>query len=328
MKRILIAIMFFNLFNIGLAAQDTPVPRGQAKPQKEEIVMPPAWDSSRVFAQRDTCTLSMDLYMPKDSAAEHPCVVYVYGGGFVDNNQRSGSTTAFCRRMAGEGYVTAAIDYRKGLKGVKSSSPLAMADAMDVAVDLAVEDLFAAVRYLLDNAAQLGIDTSRMVLIGSSAGAITVLQSDYELSNRSTVTSGIPADFRFAGVVSLSGAIYSHEGKCDWRVHSPAPTMFLHGTSDGLVTYKQIRFFRMGFFGTKPLVERFRKFGYPFLCLRFDGRYHEVASFQQICFGQICWFLDKFVDQKKNWQIDATVSDPDKDIAEPWTYGFDDLYKK
>lgn len=45
----------------------------------------------------------------------------------------------------------------------------------------------------------------RIFLLGSSAGAITVLQADYMLANRTGHALQMPADFRFAGVVSFSG---------------------------------------------------------------------------------------------------------------------------
>ena len=140
--------------------------------------------------------------------------------------------------------------------------------------------------------------------------------------------TGLPEGFRFAGVISYSGAVFSRKGKCEWTVQPPAPTLFLHGTSDELVTYDKIKFFNMGFFGTNSLVERFEKFDYPYMCLRFDSRYHEVAAFMLTCFDQAQWFIDKYVFQKKNWQIDATVSDPEMDIAKPWTFTAKDIYGK
>ena len=160
------------------------------------------------------------------------------------------------------------------------------------------------------------------------AFALIFLQADYELGNRSSLASAMPEGFRFAGVVSFSGAIFSRKGKCEWTVQPPAPTLFLHGTSDELVTYKQIRFFKLGFFGTDPLVERFEKFDYPYMCLRFDSRFHEVASFMNTCYDQTLWFINKFVFEKKNWQIDASVSDPEMDIAKPWSFTAKDLYGK
>ena len=64
------------------------------------------------------------------------------------------------------------------------------------------------------------------------------------------------------------------------------------------------------------------------MCIRFEDRYHEVASFMNKFFDQTLGFIDRYVFQKKNWQIDVTVTDPDMDIAKPWAFGIDDIYGK
>lgn len=332
MKRIFL-ILTILLVAVASRAQDadsTLVAPDRVEPQNDSVALPPVptWDMETTFAVRDTCTLSMDIYFPKDDLEKHPCVLFVYGGGFVQNNLRAKSNRIFCRQMADAGYVTCAVDYRLGLKGVKASSPLAMVDNMDIAVHMATEDLFSAVKYVLDYADELAVDTSKIIIIGSSAGAITVLQADYELCNRTPLTAEMPEDFRFAGVVSLSGAVFSREGKCDYRVHDPAPTMFLHGTKDRLVTYKQIRFFRLGFFGTDKMVDRFEHFDYPYFCLRFNGRAHEVATFASVCYDQILWFIDRYVNQGKKWQVDASLSELELDPKSVWDFDVKALYGK
>ena len=202
-----------------------------------------------------------------------------------------------------------------------------MADNLDRAIQLSTEDLFSAVEYLITYADELCIDPSQIILAGSSAGAITVLQADYELGNRTQLAAAMPADFRFAGVISFSGAIFSRKGKCKWTVQPPAPTLFLHGTSDELVTYNKIQVFNLGFFGTNQLVERFEKFDYPYMCIRFENRYHEVAAFMNGFFNQTVGFIEQFVFNKKNWQVDVTFTDPDFDLAKPWAFTPKDLYK-
>ena len=331
MKRILISL-FLLLGGLYLVSaqdgdvQQAPQPSADDMLAVEEPVKP-LWDMEAAFAARDTCTLSMDIYFPKDDAESHPCVVFVYGGGFVMNNQREQGVQKYCRRLADAGYVTVATDYRLGLKGVKNNSLLTMADNLDKAIQASTEDLFSAVEHLIKYADEYCIDPSQIILIGSSAGAITVLQADYELGNRTALAAAMPEGFRFAGVVSFSGAIFSRKGKCVWSVQPPAPTLFFHGTSDELVTYNKIQVFSMGFFGTNALVERFEKFDYPYMCIRFDNRYHEVAAFMNTCFDQTQGFIEQFIREKKNWQVDITVTDPDFDIAKPWAFTAKDIYK-
>ncbi|MBP5505333.1 MAG: alpha/beta hydrolase [Bacteroidales bacterium] len=329
MKRILIAIMLIAGLSMTAAAQEgAPEVKTKGKMKIADTVYKTkvlVYESQ--FAVRDTCTLSMDIYKPDDNRTGRPCVVFVYGGGFVTNNQRVESVISFCNDMAAEGFVTVATDYRLGLKGLDNSGTK-MISNMDNALKMSTEDLFSAVEYLIAHADELGIDPAQIILIGSSAGAITVLQADYELGNGGPLAAAMPEGFRFAGVVSLAGAIFSHDGKCKWRVQPPAPTLFLHGTSDKLVTYDQIKFFKLGFFGTKQLVKRFEKFGYPYMCIRFTDRFHEVAAFQNLCFEEINWFIKKYVFEKRNWKIDATITDPDFDLAEPWNFSTKDVYGK
>ena len=320
--------MLFAGFFSALAQDADLTPFGKAKPEVEEFVAPPAWDMEVAFAARDTCELSMDLYFPKDDRETHPCAVFVYGGGFVQNNQREEGVVKYCRRLADAGYVTAAIDYRLGLKGVKSNSVLKLAKNLDKALAASTEDLFSAVKYLMDNAPELCIDPSQIIIIGSSAGAMTVLQADYELGNRTALAAQMPEGFRFAAVVSFSGAIFSHKGKPQWKVQSPAPTLFFHGTSDELVTYDKIQVLNLGLFGTNSLVKRFEKFEYPYMCIRFGNRFHEVAAFMNTCFDQTLGFIEQYVVQKKNWRVDISVTDPSMDIAQPWTFTTKDIYGK
>lgn len=268
-------------------------------------------DYSIPFADRDTGALVMDVFLPEVQAEKYPCIIYVYGGGFSQNNLRSNFGRRLCRSFAEAGYVTLAVDYRLGLSDVRFKNVAQMVKPLEKAVKMAAEDLFSAVGYVLEHAGEMKIDTSKIIISGSSAGAVTVLQADYELCNRTSLAAEMPEDFRFAGVISYSGAVFSREGRCDYKVHDPAPTFFLHGTSDKLVTYGKIQIFRTGFFGSDALVRRFDKFGWPYLFARFDGYSHEVAAFNQRLFDETLWFIDKYVNQGSRWQIDLTCGNLD-----------------
>ena len=277
-----------------------------------------AWDSSHVFAVRDTLTLSLDFYFPghwQQSDTLRPCMIFVYGGGFVENNQRSGFYTKFCRAMADNGYVTVASDYRLGLKDFHGGSLLKMMEPVHSSITMATEDLFAALEYIIRNASTLKVDTEKIVLCGSSAGAIAVLQANYELSNRTPMTAGIPEDFRLAGVISFSGGVLSYKGECKYTVHDPAPTFFLHGDADRLVPYNKIQIFRRGMFGSKPLAAGFKEAGYPYCFATFTDHSHEVASFQDQEFDKVIWFLDNYVMKGAKWQIDMEITDMDHEIG-------------
>ncbi len=270
---------------------------------------------------------NFDTYSPKDGNQTHPCIIYIYGGGFSDNNQREEKVVEFCKTMADHGFVTLAIDYRLGMKDVKAKGVLSMIKPVRNSIKIATEDLFSSVDYVLNHSEELKVDTSKIILVGSSAGAITALQSDYALCNRQDVTAAIPDDFRFAGIISFSGGIYSREGKCDYRVHAPAPTLFFHGTSDRLVPYKKIVFFRQGMFGSNEIVKRFEKFGYPYCIYRCEGLGHEVAGSFNSHVDVVLWFIDNMVFNGKKLQIDLLYDDMDYNREKISSMKPQELYK-
>lgn len=165
-------------------------------------------------------------------------------------------------------------------------------------------------------------------MVGSSAGAITSLQTDYVLCNGFLNSNILPEDFRLAGVVSYAGAIYSTEGKVKYSNHAPAPTMLFHGTADQLVTYKQLSLFKIGFFGTDALVKRFEKFGYPYYAKRFEGYGHSIAAAGPVTVDDLLWFCRHYVYNKEQWQYDGLIRNlnlanmPANDLYKP-----SDLYK-
>lgn len=264
--------------------------------------------SSYEFAQRDTCSLWMDVYQPSQSVRKDVCVMYVFGGGFVGGSRTKEDNVRFFNDMVARGYTVVAIDYRLGLKGVKKVGALNPKPGFE-AVRMATEDLVSATEYVLKNCEALNIDPRKIVLMGSSAGAITVLQADYELANRTQIVSRLPAEFRYAGVVSLAGAIFSTKGRPRYA-SAPAPTLMYHGTKDKIVVYNKIQLFNMGMFGSKSLVKIFDKNDYPYMFVRYDGAKHEVAVFPRFYVpDQICDFIDMAASGQYTNELDITIRD-------------------
>jgi acetyl esterase/lipase len=184
---------------------------------------------------------------------------------------------------------------------------------------MAVSDLYSATNYLLQNAETLNIDTSRIIISGSSAGAITVLQADYEACDHKPSADVLPEKFRYAGVISFAGGIFSTEGVPSYT-QAPAPTLFFHGSADKLVPYDKTRFFRIGMFGSKSLAKRFREKGYPYLFYSMEGLGHEVAGFPMKEFlPEIEQFIVDFVINRKQWLVDIRFKDklrrPEKTVT-------------
>ena len=279
------------------------------------------------YAERDTLQLYLDFYTPKQVHDSTICMVYVFGGGFIGGHRDGEFEKAYFKQLVDEGFQVAAIDYRLGLKGAKNLS-IFNSDPLKDAVNMAAEDAISAIAYLLEHAKELKVNKDYIVMIGSSAGAITSLQVDYALCNGFLNYDILPEDFRLAGVVSYAGAIFSKEGKVKYSNHAPAPTMFYHGTSDKLVPYKKISFFNTGFFGSDALVERFEKFGYPFFARRFEGYGHSVAAGGPLTVDDLVWFCRHYVLNKERIQVDGTYQNLDPKTMPAFDlYTPGDLYK-
>lgn len=277
-----------------------------------QIISP---DGTYLFAERDTCSLFMDVYEPAKGSKtsidgiSRPTIIFMFGGGFVGGTRDDPDYHKWFRQMTDEGYRIISIDYRLGLKG-STKVGVAQVNVLDKAIHMAVEDLFSATSYIIDNAEQLSVDPDNIVISGSSAGAISVMQAEYEICNRTSWASVLPQDFNYAGVMSFSGAILSRKGKVKYESR-PAPTLMLHGTSDELVPYRQIKVFNLGFFGGGKLVERFKKFGLDYNMYHFMGYGHEVAVSMETTMDIQREFLEKNVMQKKKRIVEAWISDPD-----------------
>lgn len=298
MKRILITALLILIGDLTAPAADKISP-----------------DGTYLFTERDTCELFLDVYNPVKGSKtcidgkEKPTVIFMFGGGFIRGTRDDESYNGWFRTMTENGYRVISIDYRLGLKG-SDKVGIAQVNVLDKAIHMAVEDLFSATSFIVDNAEQLGVDPSNIVISGSSAGAITVMQAEYEICNRTRWTNGLPEGFRYAGVMSFSGAILSREGKVDYK-DNPCPTLMLHGTADKLVPYKQIAFFNLGFFGGGKLVKRFEKFGYNYNMYHFIDYGHEIAASMNTTTDLQFRFLETNVMQGKERIVEAWISDPD-----------------
>lgn len=272
-------------------------------------------DGTYLYETRDTCSLFMDVYDPAEGSEttfmgkQKPAIVFMFGGGFIRGTRDDQSYNSWFRMLTDNGYRVVSIDYRLGLKG-SDKVGIAQVNVLDKAIHMAVEDLFSATAFMIENADQLGIDPDNIVISGSSAGAISVMQAEYEISNRTQWASVLPEGFNYAGVMSFSGAILSREGKVDWKT-APCPTLMLHGTADKLVPYRQIAFFNLGFFGGGKLVKRFQKYGLDYNMYHFVDYGHEIAGSMYSTLDLQLKFLECNVIQGKKRIIEAWISDPD-----------------
>ncbi|MBP3287635.1 MAG: hypothetical protein J6L79_00190, partial [Muribaculaceae bacterium] len=89
------------------------------------------------------------------------------------------------------------------------------------------------------------------------------------------------------------------------------PTLMLHGTADKVVPYKQIKLFKLGFFGGGKLIERFQKFGYNYNMYHYIDNGHEVAGAMDRTVDLQTAFIENNIMLGQNRTIEAWISDPD-----------------
>ena len=212
------------------------------------------------YATHDGQELLLDRYMLDEACEEsRPCMIFAFGGGFVQGARDTDFYQGYFERLANEGIVVVSIDYRLGLKTLPADGGIvAMIGAFDNAVTIAVEDIYAATNYVCDNAQEWGVDTWMIMLSGTSVGAISVVQAEWMRCNGDERAAVLPDGFRYAGIVSCAGAIFSIDGRPRFD-SMPAPMMLFHGTSDSNVPYDHASMFGVGFYGSAYIVKQLDK---------------------------------------------------------------------
>ena len=269
-------------------------------------------DGSYMFTKRDTCDLFLDVYDPAgDSLSlqrqKKPTILFVFGGGFVGGERSHPYYQPWFRRLNADGYRVVTIDYRLGLKGVENVGIRSIPEIYN-AVEIGVEDLYSATAFLCNNADALGVDPGNIVICGSSAGAIICMQADWHLCNDDPICASLPEGFRYKGVISFAGAVFSRQGKPSYK-KKPAPTLFFHGTADKIVRYNRIWFFKNRFGGASYMAKIFRKNSYPYRIYRFKDAGHEIASAFMPCYGWMQSFLEDCIMKGEEAQLDTIVTE-------------------
>lgn len=185
------------------------------------------------YYENDTTKLKMDLFLPDTSAFEElPVFIFVHGGGFSVGDRASGHK--ICTYLADRGFAAASITYELYMKGKNFSCGGILSEKIK-AIQFAVNDLWLATGYLLENAEEYHLDKSKLFIGGSSAGAETALHAlywNYDLMN--WYPKSLPDQFAYAGLVVGGGAIMDLNLINE---NNLVPTMLVHGSCDRLVPY-------------------------------------------------------------------------------------------
>lgn len=186
------------------------------------------------YFKDDTLSLDLDLYLPeKKSNDKLPLVIYVHGGGFSGGERKSGE--AFCNYLAKNGFAAATISYTLYAKGRDYGCNGKLPEKIK-AFQYAANDVWLATNFFLKNASKYNLNTEKIFVSGSSAGAEAVLHAafwDFNTMNLYDKMS-LPKNFKYAGLISGAGALMDVNLINEKNI---IPMFFFHGSKDTVVPY-------------------------------------------------------------------------------------------
>lgn len=248
------------------------------------------WDNQNV-------SLALDVYRPAgDSLTNRPLMVFVHGGSFIGGVRNDPFMRDLCISFAKRGFVTATVSYRLGV----DVNNFANINREFIKATLrSMQDVKGALRFMRKSVAQngnpYGIDTSKILLGGYSAGAISAVHVAL-LQDTSVATqlvrdlirevgglegnSGSPGySSAVMGLFSMAGAVVD-----TLLVGTGAvPSVHIHGTADQVVPYGRGYASNSGFpilevYGSSLLHARLRHQGAQSELLTLPGVGHDLVS--------------------------------------------------
>jgi len=173
-------------------------------------------------------SLTLDAYYISSPKTNRPVLILTHGGGFgagdkgytaSQGNFYPDMATAF----ASNGFVAFSINYRlwPGCSGGCTQE-----------IDMAVEDAMTALDWIRANGTHYGIDATKVLIAGDSAGGGLAVNASYRSTNENS----------FLGCISLWGGVPPYGTDVHPVNLSPVtaqtpPTCMIHGTADTVVPY-------------------------------------------------------------------------------------------
>lgn len=182
----------------------------------------------------------MDIHVPKSASKDNPApfVFYVHGGGWKEGSLRNNIDDYYPRFLIGEGIAFVTIDYRLVPEAIYPEQN---------------NDIACAFNYLQTNSGTYSIDSTRVGIMGDSAGGQLASMEAF----RSSKSGNIKALATFYGVSDLWYQITENGSKTALAylgarsetlakkaspyyapIDRAVPTLLIHGTSDTLVTFE------------------------------------------------------------------------------------------
>lgn len=257
-----------------------------------------------VYSVKDTTQLHFDKYVDNSVLykGKRPVFIYVHGGGFATGSRINALQIQYCKHFTAQGFVAIAIDYRLELANNKQPDEATIMKA----VSFACNDLIDATAFILSKANEWNIDTSKIIISGGSAGAITCLTTEYDICFGGQFSNRLPKGFNYAGVISHAGCVITHQDTLTWK-KAPCPMLLMHGNKDQLVPFDKQSITGDIYAGSNYIHDQFVKLNYPHWLYEEVGADHIVALKPlQYNFSETDAFIEKFV-MKKQQSIVHTI---------------------
>jgi poly(3-hydroxybutyrate) depolymerase len=309
--------------------------------------IPAVYVSEAVTINQD---LTMDIFQPVgDTASKRPLIIFAFGGGYIVGSKEDSDIQGLCDYFAKRGYVTASINYRKGLNATSNNSAVR-------AIYRGAQDWSSAVRWFKEFRTTYKVDTNYIFAGGSSAGSFGALHMAYaDDSNKPAEanSSGFPDFNPDLGCLSCSGNNYHHNNKVlavlncwgamlnkNFIDANDKPHLFsTHGSTDPIVPFNSGSPFSASIIvqsvdGSFQLNQRAQAVGVPSKFIPYPGQGHCVWG---ICIlnawapGSPTEFYNPILDSMRvfNYPLlqptNATISGPTElcegDTGVYWTTG-------
>jgi acetyl esterase/lipase len=179
----------------------------------------------------------VDVYMPAGQGP-HPSVILVHGGAYLVGSRNMKPMRFLASELVKAGFAVASMDYRMVLRGGRFKEGL--------------DDVEAMMDWWVAQAEIYPLDPKNVAILGISAGAALTLMA-LERRPRQDIAR-IVSVYGVYDFVNLGGGLlrfirrvlFRSDDPAIWNQYSPLnsfkgpqPTLFLHGTNDGIVPIEQ-----------------------------------------------------------------------------------------